>query len=47
MDAESKRKTLVIFNFTTTSDILMKLARDIYLNKVFYLVKSWGVTHKV
>ena len=25
----------------------MKLATDIYLNKVFHLLKSWGITHKV
>ena len=25
----------------------MKLTRDIYLNKFFHLVKSWGVSHRV
>ena len=44
MDAESMQTT---FNFTTSNAILMKLATGIYLNKVFHLAKSWGVTHKV
>ena len=44
MDAESIQKT---FNFTTTNDVLMKLTTYTYLNKVFYLAKSWCVTHKV
>ena len=35
IDAESKQKTLKIFNFTTTYAILMKITADIYLNKVF------------
>ena len=25
----------------------MKLATDIDLNKVFHLLKSWGITHRV
>ena len=44
MDAESIQKT---FNVTTTNSILIKLATDIYFNKVFHLPKSWGITHKV
>ena len=44
MDVESMQKT---FNFTTTNAILMKLAADLYLNKVFHLERSWGITHKV
>ena len=36
-----------MFNFTTTNTILMKLATDIYLNKVFHLSKFWGITQKV
>ena len=47
MNVESIRKTLKIFNFTTTNAILMKLTTDIYLNKVFHLTKSWGVTHRM
>ena len=34
-------------NFTTTYAILIKFTTDMYLNKVFRLAKSWGVTHKV
>ena len=34
MDAETIRKTLRFFNFTTTNTILMKLAIDTYLNKI-------------
>ena len=47
MDTESWQKTLKIFNFTTTYAILMKLTTDIYLNKVFHLAKSCGVSHRV
>ena len=47
MNAESIQKILKIFNFTTTYTIMMKLTSDIYLDKVFHLVKSWGVIHKV
>ena len=47
MDAESIQKTLKFFNFTTTVAIHMKLTTDIYLNKVFHLAKSWGVTHSM
>ena len=47
MDVESMQKTLKTFNFTTTNAILMKLAADLYLNKVFHLERSWGITHKV
>ena len=47
MDAESIQETLKIFNFTTTFTIQMKRTTDIYLNKVFHLVKSWGVIHRV
>ena len=47
MDIESIQKTLKIFHFTTTYATLMKLATDIYLNKVFHLAKSWGVFHRV
>ena len=44
---QSTQKTLKIFNFTTTTNtILMKLATDIDLNKVFHLLKSWGITHR-
>ena len=43
---QSTQKTLKIFNFTTTNTILMKLATDIDLNKVFHLLKSWGITHR-
>ena len=32
MDAESIRKTLKVFNFTTTCTILMKLTMNMYLN---------------
>ena len=47
MDAESIQETLKIFNFTTTYAILMELATNIYLNKVFHLGKSWDVIHSV
>ena len=49
MDTESIQKTWKILNFTTAYAILMKLTTDIYiyLNKVFHLVKSWGVFHRV
>ena len=47
MDAESIQETLKTFNFTTTDATLMKLTRDIYLNKAFHLAKSWGVIHRV
>ena len=47
MDAESTQETLKIFNFTTTYAILIKLTKNIYLNKVFHLAKSWGVIHRV
>ena len=43
MDAESIRKTLKIFNFPTANAILMRLAPDIYLYKVFHLVKSLDI----
>ena len=43
IDAESIRKTLKVFNFTTTKAILMKLITDIYLNIFFHLPKSWGI----
>ena len=36
-------KNISNINFTTANAILMKLATDIYLNKAFYLAKSWGV----
>ena len=45
MDVQSIQKTLKIFNFTTTFAILMKLATDIYLNKLFLVAKSWRVIH--
>ena len=44
MDAESVRKTLKIFNLTTTNAILMKL---MYLDKNCHLAKNWGVTHRM
>ena len=47
MDSESIQETLKIFNFTTTYATLMELTKNIYLNKVFHLVKSWGVIHRV
>ena len=47
MDAESAQETLKIFNFTTTYAILIKLTKNIYLNKLFHLAKSWGVIHRV
>ena len=47
MDVESIRKNLKIFKITTTNAIQMKLATDIYLNKVFHFEKSWGITQKV
>ena len=47
MDAESTQETLKIFNFTTTYAILIKLTKNIYLNKLFHLAKSWGVIHRV
>ena len=42
MDAELLRKTLKIFNLTTTNAILMKLSTIMHLNKIFKLAKSWG-----
>ena len=47
IDAESIRKTLKTFNFPTINAILTKLTTDIYLNKVFQLPKSWGITHRL
>ena len=47
MDAETIEETLKIFNFTTTYAILMELTKNIYLNKVFHLAKSWVVIHGV
>ena len=47
MTAESIRKMLKIFNFSTTNAMLMKLTIDIYLNNAFHLVKSWGKNHRV
>ena len=44
MYAVSIQKTLKTLNFTTTYAILMKLTTDIYLNKVFHLAESWGVS---
>ena len=46
METESIQKALKIFNFTTTYAILMKLTRDIYLNKFFHLAKSWCLFHR-
>ena len=34
-------------NITTTTAILMKLTAELYLNKVFHLAESWGITHRV
>ena len=47
MDTESIQKTLTFLNFTTAYAILMKLTTDIYLNKVFHLTNSRGVSHSV
>ena len=47
MDSEVIEKTMKNFNFTTTNAILIKLTTNMYLNKVFHLAKSWGVTHRV
>ena len=47
MDSEVIEKTIKNFNFTTTNAILIKLTTNMYLNKVFHLAKSWGVTHRV
>ena len=47
MDSEVIEKTMKNFNFTTTNAILIKLTTNMYLNKVFHLAKSWGVTHSV
>ena len=47
MDSEVIQKTMKNFNFTTTNAILIKLTTTMYLNKVFHLAKSWGVTHRV
>ena len=47
MDTESVQKTLTFFNFTTAYAILMKLTTDTYLNKVFHLTNSRGVSHCV
>ena len=46
MDAELIQKSLKIVNFTTTNAILITLTTGIYLNKIFHLAKSWGVTHR-
>ena len=40
----SIQKTLKTLNFTTAYAILMKPTTDIYLNKVFHLAESWGVS---
>ena len=47
IDPESMNQYEKLFNFTTTYAILIKLTADIYLNKIFCLEKSWGVTHRV
>ena len=47
MDSEVIEKTMKNFNFTTTNAILINLTTNMYLNKVFHLAKSWGVTHRV
>ena len=47
MDAESIQETLKHFNFTTTYAILTELTKNIYLNKVFHLAKSWVAIHRV
>ena len=47
MDSEVIEKTMKNFNFTTTNAILIKLTTNMYLNEVFHLVKSWGVTPRV
>ena len=47
MDSESAQETLKIFNFTATYATLMELTKNIYLNKIFHLAKSWGVIHRV
>ena len=41
------KETLKIFNFTATNAILMKFTTDTYLNMVFNLAKSFGVTQRV
>ena len=41
------KETLKIFNFTTTNAILMKFTTVTYLNMVFNLAKSFGVTQRV
>ena len=44
MDAESIQKSLIS---QLQMLVMMKLTTHIYLNKVFYLAKSLGVTQKV
>ena len=44
MGAESIQKTL---NFTITCPVLMKLTTELYLNNIFKLAKSWGITERV
>ena len=34
-------------NIATTTAILMKVTAELYLNKVFHLAESWGITHRV
>ena len=41
------KETLKIFKFTATNAILMKFTTDTYLNMVFNLAKSFGVTQRV
>ena len=41
------KEILKILNFTTTNAIMMKFTTDTYLNMVFNLEKSFGVTQRV
>ena len=41
------KKGSFCLNFTATNSVLIKLTANMYLNKVFHLAKSWGVTHSV
>ena len=46
MDAESVRKILKIYNFTTTITIVMKLTGIMYLQETFHLAKYWDVNRR-
>ena len=42
VDTDLVRKTLEIFNLTTTKAIMMKLSSNLYLFKIFHLANTWG-----